>query len=110
VLENKGAFLENAVYLHLRRKHPFGKGLFYFKEKHECDFLCMEKKSVSELVQACWDLENAETRKREVNGLVEAAKATGCRDLKIITFDSEKQIQGEGFEISVLPAWKFFIS
>jgi predicted AAA+ superfamily ATPase len=45
-----------------------------------------------------------------VNGLVEAAKATGCRDLKIITFDSEKQIHEEGFEISVLPAWKFFIS
>jgi predicted AAA+ superfamily ATPase len=58
--------LENAVYLHLRRKHPFGKGLFYFKEKYECDFLCIEKQSVSTLIQVCWNLENPETEKREI--------------------------------------------
>ena len=107
VSENKGVFLENAVYLHLRRKHPFGKGLFYFKEKYECDFMCLDKQSVSELVQVCWNLDNQETRKREINGLLEAAKATGCKNLKIITYDFEGSIKEEGFEISVLPGWKF---
>jgi predicted AAA+ superfamily ATPase len=109
VSENKGVFLENAVYLHLRRKYPFGKGLFYFNEKHECDFLCMEKKSVTELVQVCWDLKKPETLEREISGLADAAKATGCKNLKIITNDSEKQIKTGGFEISVLPAWKFMV-
>jgi predicted AAA+ superfamily ATPase len=108
--ENRGAFLENAVYLHLRRKHPFGKGLFYFKEKYECDFLRLEKQSVSELVQVCWSLENPETKKREVNGLLEAAKATGCKNLKIITYDSEGHIKEGYFEISVLPAWKALVN
>ncbi|MCL2207774.1 MAG: ATP-binding protein [Fibromonadales bacterium] len=109
VSENRGSFLENLVYLHLRRKHPFGKGLFYFKEKYECDFMCLEKQSVSELIQACWSLESPETRKREINGLLEAAKATGCKNLKIITNDFEGYIKEEGLEISVLPAWKFFL-
>ncbi len=104
--ENRGVFLENAVYLHLRRKHPFGKGLFYFKEKYECDFLRLEKQSVSELIQVCWSLENSETKKREINGLLEAAKATGCKNLKIITYDFEGYIKEGGFEISVQPAWK----
>lgn len=107
ISENRGTFLENAVYLHLRRKHPFGRGLFYFKDKQECDFLRFDKQTVIELIQVCWSLENSETEKREVNGLVEAAKATGCTNLKIITADSEKRLQKDGFEISVLPAWKF---
>ena len=109
VSENRGVFLENAVYLHLRRKHPFGKGLFYFREKYECDFLCLERQSVSELIQVCWNLDNSETRKREINGLLEAAKATGCKNLKIITYDSEESIKEDGFEISVLSGWKFFL-
>ena len=107
VSENKGIFLENAIYLHLRRKYAFGKGLFYFKEKYECDFMCFEKQSVSELIQVCWRLENPETRKREINGLLESAAATGCRNLKIITYDFEENIKEGGLEISILPAWKF---
>jgi len=107
VSENKGVFLENAVYLHLRKKHPFGKGLFYFREKYECDFLCLEKQSVSELIQVCWSLENPETEKREINGLIEAAKATSCRNLKIITTDAEKHIKIGEFDVLAQPAWKF---
>ena len=110
VSENRGAFLENAVYLHLRRKHPFGRGLFYFKENYECDFLCLEKQSVSELIQVCWNLENPETKKREINGLIETAKVTGCKNLKIITYDFEECYKESGFEILALPAWKFMLN
>jgi predicted AAA+ superfamily ATPase len=109
VSENRGAFLENAVYLCLRRLHPFGNGLFYFKEKYECDFLRTEKQSVTELIQVCWSLDAPETEKREVNGLLEAARVTGCKNLKIITADTEKRINSDGAEISVLPAWKFML-
>jgi len=62
---------------------------------------------VSELIQVCWSLENSETEKREINGLIEAAKATGCRNLKIVTADVEKHIKIDEFEILVQPAWKF---
>jgi predicted AAA+ superfamily ATPase len=107
VSENRGSFLENAVYLHLRRKFSFGKGLFYFSDKYECDFLCLNKQSVSELIQVCWNLENPNIEEREVNGLIEAAKATKCKNLKIVTLDSERIIQKDGFSISVVPVWKF---
>jgi len=107
ISEDRGAFLENAVYLHLRRQHPFGNGLFYFKENHECDFLRVEKQSAIELVQVCWNLDDPDTERREVNGLMEAARATGCKNLKIVTSDTEKRITEDGTEITVLPAWKF---
>lgn len=109
VSENRGAFLENAVYLHLRRLHPFGKELFYYKGKHECDFLRAEKQTVTELIQACWSMDDPETERREVNGLLEAAGATGCKNLKIITAGTEKRISADGANISVLPAWKFML-
>jgi predicted AAA+ superfamily ATPase len=109
VSENKGAFLENAVYLHLRRKHPFGNGLFYYKEKHECDFIRVEKLDVIELIQVCWSLETPETEKREIDGLIEAANITGCKNLKIITADSEKVISKDGLDIEVFPAWKYML-
>ena len=107
VSENRGAFLENAVYLHLRRKYPFGNGLFYFSDKYECDFLCLKRLSVVELIQVCWSLENPDTEEREIKGLIDAAKATKCKNLKIITWDSEKIIQRDGFSILVMPAWKY---
>jgi uncharacterized protein len=110
VSEDRGAFLENTVYLHLRRQHRFGGGLFYFKEKYECDFLRVEKQSAIELVQACWSIDDPDTEKREVNGLMEAARITGCKKLKIITADTEKKLLIDGTEIAVLPAWKFMLA
>ncbi|GBU22238.1 hypothetical protein R80B4_02144 [Fibrobacteres bacterium R8-0-B4] len=107
VSEDRGAFLENAVYLHLRRRHPFGGGLFYFGGKYECDFLRVEKQSAVELVQVCWSIDNPATERREVNGLMEAARATGCKNLKIVTANAEKRLMEDGFEIEVLPAWRF---
>jgi len=110
VSEDRGAFLENAVYLHLRRLHPFGAGLFYFGGRYECDFLRVEKQSAIELVQVCWSLDDPDTERREVNGLMEAARTTGCKNLKIITADTEKRITENGMEIAVLPAWKFIMT
>jgi predicted AAA+ superfamily ATPase len=69
--------------------------------------LCLEKLSVSELIQVCWSLDNPETEKREISGLIEAAEATDCKNLKLITANTEKDIQEGEFSISVVPAWKF---
>ncbi|MDR3001849.1 MAG: hypothetical protein LBU89_11365 [Fibromonadaceae bacterium] len=87
----------------------FGKKQRLGKENHECDFMCLEKQSVSELIQVCWSLENLETRKREISGLLEAARITGCKNLKIITYSSEERFKEGEFEILVQPAWKFMM-
>ncbi|NQD71305.1 ATP-binding protein [Sphingobacterium shayense] len=50
VSANTGRRLDNLVFLHLRRKY---KNIFYFKDRGECDFVFMEKSSVTEVTQVC---------------------------------------------------------
>lgn len=47
------------------------------------------------------------TRKREIKGIIEAAEVTGCRNLTIITADTNEEIiLDNGMTIHVLPAWR----
>jgi hypothetical protein len=41
--------------------------------------------------------------------LIEAAKATGCKNLKIVTAALKKHIKIGEFEVLVQPAWNFFL-
>ncbi|WP_321517153.1 ATP-binding protein [uncultured Bacteroides sp.] len=107
--EDNGALLENLVYLYLRRSLPFGRGLFYFKGKRECDFLITDKQEVSSLIQVSWDISEPETKKREIDGLLEAATATGCSRLLIITAEAEEEITIGNMKIEILPAWKWML-
>ncbi len=80
--------------------------LFYFNENaKECDFIVLRSGKVAELVQICCEL-TPENKDREINGLVAAAKVTGCRKCQIITFEQEETIRYDGFDISVVSAWR----
>ena len=51
-----------------------------------------------------------ETRQREINGLIEASDATGCRNLFIITADTDEEIRlSDNRIINVLPAWRWLL-
>jgi predicted AAA+ superfamily ATPase len=109
VSEDKGIRLENAVFLHLRSTRLLGRGLHYFAGKHECDFVCSERGRVSALYQVCHSIEDLGTRKREVDGLLEAADTTGCKNLWILTSDEEMELEEAGRKIVVCPAWKWML-
>ncbi|WP_217349163.1 ATP-binding protein [Algoriphagus sp. A40] len=68
--DDHGRRFENMVFLHFRRKY---QEIYYFSEKHECDFVVFDRNGLVELVQVCYDL-NTENLKRELNGLWEAMK------------------------------------
>ena len=53
------------------------------------------------------DERSRETRKREVDGLVEAAESLKCEDLTIVTHDEETVLKERGRVIRVVPAWKW---
>lgn len=108
--EDNGKLLENAVYLHLRRNLPIQGGLHYFKNKKECDFVITEQDEVARLIQVTYQLHDAETRQREIDGLLEAAQATGCRELFIITMEEEDEINENGYSIHIIPAWKWMMN
>lgn len=105
--EGRGVFLENLVYLHLRRSGDLSSQFFLYKGKKECDFVVARNQQVEQLVQVCWEVNEADTLKREIAGLLEAAKATGCNNLWLITDYQEEEMQQDGYTISMVPAWKF---
>lgn len=107
--EDNGKLLENAVFLHLRRSLGIQEELHYYKGKKECDFVVTEFDKVTRLIQVSYQMSDEETRKREIDGLLEAAKVTGCRELTIITMETEAEWNEQGMLIRVLPAWKWML-
>ncbi len=105
-----GKKLENTVFMQLYRHRTPVDRIFYYQGKGECDFVVQSGVEISRLIQVTWDMGDEETRRREINGLVEAAEATGCDNLFIITSDSSEEIKlDNGMEIHVLSAWRWLL-
>lgn len=100
---DKGRLFENLVYLKLRRSY---KQLYYFKEKGECDFVVKEKNKVTQLVQACYEL-NTDNMKRELNGLAEAMDYFGLKEGYVVTHHQNDSFSIEGKKIIVVSADKW---
>ena len=105
--DDNGKLLENIVFLHLYRSLRPADRIFYFQESSECDFVVQRNERVDELIQVTWDMSDDNTREREINGLLEASKATRCDRLSIITIDEERSLERNGKRIHVVPAWKW---
>lgn len=71
VSEDRGRLLENMVFLHLRMKK---KEIHFHKEKKECDFVVREGNRIVQAIQVTTNLSNPEVKKREIAGLIEAAR------------------------------------
>ena len=107
---DNGKGLENVVLLQLNRtKQPTDKITYYQGDK-ECDFVLQRNESVVQLIQVTWDMTDENTRAREINGILEASKVTGCNELYIITKEEEGLVEIEGKQIQILPAWKWLLS
>lgn len=108
--DDDGKKLENTVFLQLYRQRSPVDRIFYYHGKGECDFVVQRGVEICRLIQVTWDMGDEETRRREINGLIEAAEATGCDNLFIITSDSSEEINlGDGKVIHVLPAWRWLL-
>lgn len=105
-----GKKLENTVFLQLYRRRTPVDSIFYYQGIGECDFIVQRGVEIEMLIQVTWDMADEETRKREINGLIEASQATGCNNLYIITSDSSEEIKlADGRVIHLVPAWQWLI-
>ena len=104
--QESGRMLENAVFLHFKRK---GETLFYHKEHHECDFLIFRDGHIAEAIQVCDTLSN-ENRKREIAGLLEACSKHGLKKGLILTLDKEETFEENGISITIFPVWKYLLA
>lgn len=107
--EDNGKLLENAVFLYLRRTLRIQEELHYYKGKKECDFVVTKFDKVTRLIQVSYQMGDEETRKREIDGLLEAARATNCQELVIVTMETEAEWKEQDMLIRVLPAWKWML-
>ena len=110
--DDDGKQLENTVFLELNRRRKGMETIAYYQDRGECDFVIAEDETVRRLVQVTWDMSGTDeqgrmTRKREIDGLVDAAEALGCDDLTIVTHDEETIVEERGHRIRVVPAWKW---
>ena len=107
--DDDGILFENAVFLQLLRNLPDGQRICYYLGDKECDFVIQTETAVKELIQVCWDMNDEDTRERELNGIREAASLTACGNMTIVTRDSEEDVKDERGTIHVIPAWKWFL-
>ena len=103
--EDRGRYLENLVFLTLRKKH---KEIFYYltKKGHEVDFL-IRKEQI--LIQACSDFSSPKTRLRELQALEEALKELNWKKAFVFTEDSEEEVKIGKIKISVLPLQRWIL-
>ncbi|MCX7046001.1 MAG: hypothetical protein NTX50_11025 [Candidatus Sumerlaeota bacterium] len=103
--ENKGKWLENAVAIEMRR---LDRAMFYFKDRHECDFIIMDGARPAEAWQVCWEL-TPQNEPRELNGLAAAMDQLKIKTGGILTFDQEGKRDCGKRKIPVMPVWKWLL-
>ena len=102
--EDRGRYLENIVFLELKRR---GLDIFYSSGRSECDFVLVHDRKVTHAIQVCHTLNENRTREREVNGLVEAMDTHGLERGLIITDDDHGEILSGKKKIQLKPFWFF---
>lgn len=103
--EDKSKLYENIVFLHLRRQT---KDLYYFKQNQEVDFYArIESKEY--LINVSYIIEDEKTRKRELDGLLEAMAYFKLSEAYLITKDEESVVKIENKTIFIKPLYKYLL-
>ncbi|MFH0837347.1 MAG: ATP-binding protein [Candidatus Aenigmatarchaeota archaeon] len=111
--DNVGKMYENAVCIELvRKRNKNNNEIFYWKDyqQNEVDFLIKKGTKIEQLIQVCYDISNADTKKRETNSLLKASKELKCKNMLIITEDYENEERVGGKKIKFIPLWKWLLS
>ncbi|MBQ0080379.1 MAG: ATP-binding protein [Alistipes sp.] len=109
LINEEASLLENLCAIHLYQiynKDDDAPQLFYYNRNIEVDFFVPEKALA---IQASYQIQDEETRKREVDAIVALNKFFPLDKAYIITYDEEETIETKGLTIEVLPIWKWLL-
>lgn len=104
LIDPNTSLLENQVAIQLHRM--YGDDVFYYQQGVEVDFYVLSDQIA---IQVCYSMHDVETRKRELNALYKIAQHIDIKKMMIITMDDEELIQEKGFEVEVVPVWKWLL-
>ncbi len=102
---NFGWLLENVVFVELlRRYRSETEDIYYYKptsRSKEVDFVVCRQNIVTKLIQVAYRIDDKKTYKREMESLVNAAKALNCSDLTLLSFSKNENVSVEGFDVRI---------
>ena len=105
ITDDMGKLYENIVFLHLRRQT---KEVYYFKQNQEVDFYAkLDSKAV--LVNVSYEIKDEKTRKRELDGLLEAMEYFHQDTAYLITKDEDSVMEMDGKKVYIVPLYKYLI-
>ena len=102
--DNQGVKLENMVFIELKRR---GYDLFYHADMKECDFVTRQGIKITQAFQVTVSMTDEKTRKREIDGLMEAMQAYGLSEGYIITMEEKEDVVIGNRTIHIVPAWEW---
>ena len=105
--ENNGVFLENLVFIELKRR---GLDVYYYADKKECDFIVRKGLHISDAYQVTLKMDSPQTREREIAGVREAMQAYSLSKGYIRTFEGKETINfDDGTIVEVVPVWEWIL-
>lgn len=106
--EDRGKYLENAVFLELKRR---GKEIYYYKTKNnlEVDFLIKKGLKPENLIQVCWSLKAEKTKEREVKALSRAMDELKLKNGLILTDNEDETIRIKGKTVIIKPVYEWLL-
>ena len=114
ISENIGKLMENLVVVELlRRKSYWQKDweIYYYKDhqQREIDFLIKEGPEIKNLIQVSFINTIEEMGKKEIDFFKKASSLLKCKNLSIITWDCEKELNINELKIKFIPLWKWLV-
>ena len=106
--KNRGKYLENLVYVELRRR---GGELYYYHtvDGQEVDFLIKKGIKQKQLIQVTESLSDVNVRKREVGSLEKSMKELKIKKGMILTEDESESIKVGAGVIDVKPIYQWLL-
>lgn len=108
---NLGWRLETIVYIELLRLYKAnGLDIYYYSERTtECDFIVCDGNRTVLAVQVSYDISNAKTRRREIDGLLTVSSKLKCDELLLITDHEYDDEEKNGKTIRIRPAYDYLL-
>ncbi len=114
ISENIGKLMENLVAVELLRRKSYWQNnweIYYYKDhqQREIDFLIKEGSEIKNLIQVSFINTIEEMEKKEIDFLKKASSLLKCKNLSIITWDYEEELNINKIKIKFIPLWKWLL-
>ena len=104
--KDRGAILENLVYMHLRRQ-AWNPEYYVTENGGEVDFVLTKPRGERQLIQVCWDVNETHTRDREIGSLLDAMNELSVKRGTLVTWLDETRLDNR---IETVPAWRWLLA